>query len=82
MPLGLAYPVLVGGSVTCVALIGILVLKERASPRLIVGVAMILGGMVVLHVGDPVKPLGQPTARSAAPVDPAVAAPPTTSERL
>lgn len=65
LPLGLAYPVLVGGSVTCVALIGILVLKERASLRLIVGVAMILVGMVVLHVGDPIEPLAQPTAGSA-----------------
>jgi multidrug transporter EmrE-like cation transporter len=63
LPLGIAYPVLVGGSVTCVAIIGVFILKERVSARLITGVALILGGLAVLHLGGTAEPL----ARSDAP---------------
>jgi small multidrug resistance pump len=61
LPLGIAYPALVGGSVSCVALLGLFVLKERISVRRFLGLGLILGGLLLLHMGGETKP--QPQAK-------------------
>jgi small multidrug resistance pump len=49
IPLALAYPVLIGGSVACVSLLAVLLFGERLSSRHLAGLALIIAGMLLLH---------------------------------
>ncbi len=56
IPLGIAYPVLIGGSVTLVTVLAITWFKERVSMRQGIGIALILVGLVLLNEGNPIDP--------------------------
>lgn len=49
IPLAIAYPVLIGGSVGCVTLLAVLLFEERLSTRHLGGVALIIVGMLLLQ---------------------------------
>jgi small multidrug resistance pump len=52
IPLAIAYPVLIGGSVACVSLLAVLLFGERMTFRQLVGLVLIVGGMLLLHGTD------------------------------
>ena len=49
IPLAIAYPVLIGGSVGCVTLLAVLLFEERLSRRHLGGVTLIIVGMLLLQ---------------------------------
>ena len=49
IPLGIAYPVVIGGNVILVTLVAITKFKEKMSRRQGVGLALILIGLLLLH---------------------------------
>jgi len=49
IPLAIAYPVLIGGSVACITLLAVLLFGERLSARHLGGLALIVAGMLLLH---------------------------------
>jgi multidrug transporter EmrE-like cation transporter len=49
IPLAIAYPALIGGSVACVTVVAAALFRERLSPRHLGGVALIIIGMLLLH---------------------------------
>lgn len=51
IPLAIAYPVLIGGSVACVSLLAVALFGERLSARHFAGLALIIGGMLLLQGG-------------------------------
>jgi small multidrug resistance pump len=51
LPLGVAYPVLVGGSMALVAVVAALWFGERMTARHVLGMAMILAGLFCLDLG-------------------------------
>lgn len=53
IPLGVAYPTLVGGSMLGVTAVAVTWLKEGLSKRHFLGVALIIVGMVLLKAGAP-----------------------------
>jgi multidrug transporter EmrE-like cation transporter len=54
IPLAIAYPVLIGGSVACITLLAVFLFGERLSRRHFAGLALIIVGMLLLHTaGDP-----------------------------
>lgn len=67
LPLAIAHPVLVGCSVTCVTVIGIIALREKLSVRRLLGVALILCGLFALNYADLSATSGHQEALPAAP---------------
>lgn len=59
IPLAIAYPALIGGSVACVCVLAAALFGERLSRRHLGGLAMIIVGMVLLHgtAGRPDAPV-------------------------
>lgn len=53
IPLAIAYPVLIGSTVAIVTLLAVVLFGERLSPRHWGGLALIIGGMVLLHATNP-----------------------------
>lgn len=51
IPLGIAYPVLIGGSMVAVTLIAVVWFRERLSRQHVVGLGLIIVGMVLLKAG-------------------------------
>ena len=49
IPLAIAYPVLIGGSVGGVTLLAVLLFEERLSPRHFGGLALIIVGLILLQ---------------------------------
>jgi multidrug transporter EmrE-like cation transporter len=49
IPLTIAYPVLIGGTVGCVTLLAVLLFQERLTIRHLGGVALIIVGMLLLQ---------------------------------
>jgi multidrug transporter EmrE-like cation transporter len=49
IPLAIAYPALIGGSVACVSLLAVVLFGERLSRRHLGGLALIIVGMLLLH---------------------------------
>lgn len=49
IPLAIAYPVLIGGSVSLVTILAVLWFRERVSMRQGVGLTLILVGLLLLH---------------------------------
>lgn len=49
IPLAIAYPALIGGTVACVCLLAAAMFGERLSGRHLGGLALIIVGMVLLH---------------------------------
>jgi multidrug transporter EmrE-like cation transporter len=49
IPLAIAYPALIGGTVACVCLLAAAIFGERLSGRHVGGLALIIVGMVLLH---------------------------------
>lgn len=49
IPLAIAYPALIGGSVACVTMVAVALFRERLSARHLGGVALIIIGMLLLH---------------------------------
>lgn len=49
IPLAIAYPVLIGGSVACITLLAVSLFGEQLSGRHFAGLALIIVGMVLLH---------------------------------
>lgn len=49
IPLAIAYPALIGGSVAGVTLLAVWLFGERLSPRHLAGLALIVAGMLLLH---------------------------------
>jgi multidrug transporter EmrE-like cation transporter len=58
IPLAIAYPALIGGTVACVCILAAALFGERLSRRHLGGVALIIVGMVLLH--GPVDGAGVP----------------------
>ena len=52
LPVSTVYPVWAGGGTAGVALVGILMLKERAGIRKVLGVVFVVAGIVVLNVAS------------------------------
>ena len=52
LPLALAYPALIGGSMACVTLLAVVLFGERLSSRHIGGLVFIIVGMLLLHSAD------------------------------
>jgi multidrug transporter EmrE-like cation transporter len=55
IPLGIAYPILIGGSVVLVTMLAITWLRERVSMRQGIGIVLILVGLVLLNGGHPIE---------------------------
>lgn len=55
IPLSVAYPVLVGASITGVALIAAFVFKESVTPLRLLGMALIIAGAVFVSLSSPIK---------------------------
>ncbi len=53
IPLSIAYPVLIGGSMVFVTLLAAIWFKERLTMRHLAGMALILIGMILLKGGEP-----------------------------
>lgn len=53
LPVSTVYPVWAGGGTAGVALVGVLILKEKASLAKGLGIALIVAGMVTLHLAPP-----------------------------
>jgi multidrug transporter EmrE-like cation transporter len=51
IPLGVAYPVLIGGSMVAVTLIAVIWFRERLSRQHVLGLSLIIVGMVLLKGG-------------------------------
>jgi multidrug transporter EmrE-like cation transporter len=51
IPLAIAYPALIGGSVACVSVLAVLLFGERLTGRHLAGLACIIAGMLLLHGG-------------------------------
>ncbi len=49
IPLAIAYPVLIGGSVACITLLAVSLFGERLSGRHLAGLMLIIVGMLLLH---------------------------------
>ena len=49
IPLAIAYPMLIGGTVGCVTLLAVLLFKERPSPRHLGGLVLIIVGMLLVQ---------------------------------
>ncbi|MBK8176520.1 MAG: hypothetical protein IPK66_14985 [Rhodospirillales bacterium] len=49
IPLAIAYPVLIGGSVACVSFLAVLLFGERITSRHLGGLALVLVGMLMLN---------------------------------
>lgn len=49
LPLAIAYPVLIGGSVACVTLLAVVFFRERIGPRHFGGLALIIAGMLLIQ---------------------------------
>lgn len=54
IPLGIAYPILIGGSVVLVTVLATTWLRERVSLRQGIGIVLILGGILLLNGGHPI----------------------------
>lgn len=54
IPLGIAYPVLIGGSVALVTVLAITWFRERVSMRQGIGLVLILAGLLLLNGGNPI----------------------------
>ena len=52
IPLAIAYPALIGGSVAGVSLLAVVLFGERLSRRHLGGLALIIVGMLLLHGAD------------------------------
>jgi small multidrug resistance pump len=50
IPVSVAYPIWAGAGTAGVALVGVTVLRERTSVRKALGVALIVAGIVLLHL--------------------------------
>lgn len=50
IPLGIAYALWAGLGIVLTALIGSFVFKQTLDPAAIIGIAMIVGGVIVIHV--------------------------------
>jgi small multidrug resistance pump len=50
LPVSTVYPIWAGGGTACVALVGVLILKERAGVLKGLGVALVVAGIVTLNV--------------------------------
>jgi len=49
IPLAVAYPVLIGGSVACVSVLAVVLFGERLSSRHLAGLGLIIAGMLLVH---------------------------------
>lgn len=52
LPVSTVYPAWAGGGTACVALIGVLVLREQAGAAKGIGVALIVAGIVILNIAS------------------------------
>ncbi|AIJ26872.1 DMT family transporter [Amycolatopsis methanolica] len=52
MPVGVAYAIWAAVGVAAVALIGVLFLGEPVNPTIVAGVALVIGGVVLIEVGS------------------------------
>lgn len=59
IPLGIAYPVLIGGSMVAVTLIAVIWFQERLSRQHVLGLGLIIVGMVLLKGGFSAPSLAQ-----------------------
>lgn len=66
IPLAIAYPVLIGGSVACVSLLAVALFGERLSARHLAGLTLIIGGMLLLQGGFDLHPVSEAQAGRAA----------------
>jgi multidrug transporter EmrE-like cation transporter len=63
IPLTIAYPVLIGGTVGCVTLLAVLLFQERLTVRHLGGIALLIAGMLLIqgaHGGAKVAGKTQP----------------------
>lgn len=65
IPLAIAYPVLIGGSLSCVTLLAVLLFGERLSFRHLSGLALIIVGMLLLQVDHHTEGRGKEAAQPA-----------------